>query len=126
MKFNSKKPIYIQIVDYFLDGIISNKYEAGNRIMSVRDLAIELGVNPNTVMRAYTYLQDKNIIFNKRGIGYFIEQNAKKYAKIIKYNEFTQDELPDIFDTMEILDITIDDLKQLYKSYKTNENENQQ
>lgn len=118
MKFNSKKPIYIQIVDYFLDGIISKKYSIGNRILSVRDLAIELGVNPNTVMRAYTYLQDKDIIFNKRGIGYFIGENAHINAKEIKYKEFVQDELPDIFSTMDILEITIEEIKQLYQTYK--------
>ncbi len=119
MNFNSKKPIYLQITDYFLNSIISKKYNIGDRILSVRDLAIQLGVNPNTVMRAYTYLQDKNIIFNKRGIGYFISEDARENAIDIKYKEFTKDELPEIFDTMKILGISIDDLKKLYKKHKT-------
>lgn len=123
MNFNNRKPIYLQIVDYFLDNIISGKYSFGNRIMSVRELAIQLGVNPNTVMRAYAYLQDKDIIFNKRGIGYFIAENASKNALEIKYNEFVKEELPNIFNTMEILGITIEDLKQLFKNHKTNQNE---
>ena len=124
MNFNNRKPIYIQIAEYFLDNIISKKYIFGDRIMSVRELAIQLGVNPNTVMRAYAYLQDKDIIFNKRGIGYFIAENALKNAIEIKYNEFTKEELPGIFNTMEILGITIEDLKKLYKNHKTNQNEN--
>ncbi len=124
MNFNNRKPIYVQIAEYFLDNIISEKYIFGDRIMSVRELAIQLGVNPNTVMRAYAYLQDKDIIFNKRGIGYFIAENALKNAIEIKYNEFTKEELPGIFNTMEILGITIEDLKKLYKNHKTNQNEN--
>ncbi len=119
MNFNSKKPIYLQITDYFLNSIISKKYNIGDRILSVRDLAIQLGVNPNTVMRAYTYLQDKNIIFNKRGIGYFISENARENAIDIKYKEFTNDELPEVFDTMKILGISFADLKKLYKKHKT-------
>jgi len=118
MNFNTKKPIYIQIADYFLDSIISKKYNVGDRIMSVRDLAVELEVNPNTVMRSYNYLQDKDIVFNKRGIGYFIGKNALKNAKKIKYKEFTQEELPDIFNTMRILEIDIEQLKELYDNYK--------
>ena len=124
MNFNNKKPIYIQIADYFLESIISKKYRLDDRIMSVRDLAVELEVNPNTVMRSYTYLQNKDIIFNKRGIGYFIGKNALKHAKKIKYNEFTEEELPNIFDTMRILDINIEELKNLYDNYKIKTDEN--
>jgi len=128
MNFSNNKTIYAQIADYFLERIISKIYNKGDRIMSVRNLAIELGVNPNTVMRTYSYLQDKNIIFNKRGIGYFISENAFENAKKIKYEEFINDELPKLFKTMNILNINIDDIDKMYSEYlkndKTNDDEN--
>jgi DNA-binding transcriptional regulator YhcF (GntR family) len=129
MNFNNNKPIYIQIADYFLENIISKKYNKGDRIMSVRDIAVELGVNPNTVMRAYTYLQEKDIIFNKRGIGYFIAEKSMNNAKRIKQTEFLKDKLPDFFKTISILDFDIEIIKEMYNDYllkmKTIENENQ-
>lgn len=128
MNFNDNKTIYTQIADYFLERIISKTYNKGDRIMSVRSLAIELGVNPNTVMRTYSYLQEKDIIFNKRGIGYFIAENALENANKIKYDEFIKDELPKLFKSMTMLNISINDIDKMYVEYlknnKTNENEN--
>ena len=118
MQFNNKKAIYLQIADYYLDRILKGEAKPGERILSVRDLAIKLGVNPNTVMRAYQYLQDKGIIYNKRGIGYFISDNAEKYAREIKYNEFVNNDLPAVFDTMRLLGLSVEDLVRLYKRQK--------
>lgn len=62
MNFHSNKAIYIQIADLICEKILSNTFKEEERIPSVRELAVDLEVNPNTVMRTYEYLQDLEII----------------------------------------------------------------
>lgn len=117
MDFHSKKAIYLQIADFFIEKILTGKLLKEDRILSVRDLGIELGVNPNTVMRAYTYMQEEGLIYNKRGIGYFIAEDALEKAKNIKLNEFKKIELPETFRNMMVLDIKIEELIDLYNKH---------
>ena len=71
MQFNTRLPIYIQIAGYIRDLILNGTWSDGERIPSVRDMAVELEVNPNTVVRTYAILQDEGTLDNQRGIGYF-------------------------------------------------------
>jgi len=117
MEFNDNKAIYLQITDLFLDEILMKKWNDGDRIPSVRELAVNIEVNPNTVMRTYNYLQEKGIIFNKRGIGYFLADDAYKTTLQLRKEEFIKEELPQIFKTIQLLDIEFDDLNALYNNY---------
>lgn len=72
MNYNTNQSIFIQIADRISDRVLSKEYQADGRIPSVRELAVEMEVNPNTVMRSFELLQNNEIIYNKRGIGYFI------------------------------------------------------
>lgn len=74
MEFNEHKPIYLQIADNLCDKILSGEWQPEERIPSVRELGIVLGVNPNTIMRTYEHLQSADVIFNKRGVGYYIKR----------------------------------------------------
>jgi DNA-binding transcriptional regulator YhcF (GntR family) len=120
MEFNDNKAIYLQISDLFLDEILMRKWNDGDRIPSVRELAVNIEVNPNTVMRTYSYLQDIGIIYNKRGIGYFLSDDAYKATLKLRKQEFIKDELPQIFKTIHLLDIEFKDLENLYKNYLEN------
>lgn len=120
MEFNDNKAIYLQITDLFLDEILMKKWNGGDRIPSVRELAINTEVNPNTVMRTYNFLQEKGIIFNKRGIGYFLAEDAYKATLKLRKEEFIKEELPQIFKTIRLLDIEFKDLEELYKNYIQN------
>ena len=116
MEFKENQTIYLQIGDYVCEQILLGRWSEGDRILSVRELGVDLEVNPNTVMRTYDFLQNSEIIFNKRGVGYFVEENAK--TKIIEYRkkQFLEHELPIIFKTMNLLGMTIQDVeKQLVK-----------
>ena len=77
MEFKDTQTIYLQIADHFCENILRKKWNPGDRIPSVREMAVNIEVNPNTVMRTFNYLQDKGIIFNKRGIGYFVSDGEK-------------------------------------------------
>jgi DNA-binding transcriptional regulator YhcF (GntR family) len=107
-------------MEYILRGI----WNEDERIPSVRELAVNIEVNPNTVMRTYTHLQDMNIIFNKRGIGFFVQQNAAEKIKSIKKEEFLNKELPELFKTVELLNLDFDEIARRYKNYLKDENEN--
>ena len=117
MEFKESQAIYIQIGDYICEQILLGKWNEGDRILSVRELGVELEVNPNTVLRTFDFLQSNEIIFNKRGVGYFVMENAK--SKIINYRKkvFLEQELPIFFKNMNILGMTIEDITSQYKKY---------
>jgi DNA-binding transcriptional regulator YhcF (GntR family) len=117
MEFKDKQAIYLQIADYICEQILLGKWPPGERIPSVRDLAAMMEVNPNTVMRTYDFLQNKEIIFNKRGIGYSADDQAN--AKILAYRKerFLTNELPEVFKNLYLLDIGIDELHSLYQKF---------
>ena len=80
MQFRESQAIYLQIADFVCEKILLKEWKAEERIPAVRELAIQLEVNPNTVMRTYEFLQQQEIIYNQRGIGYFVAQGAIKNA----------------------------------------------
>jgi len=108
----------MQIADHVLENILNGEWQVGDKVQSVRELAANIQVNPNTVMRSYTYLQEQNIIANKRGIGYFISEGAINKTKRLKKDEFLKQFLPEVFKTMDLLNISMDDLKKIYDEEK--------
>lgn len=116
MDFKTEKPIYQQIIDLVYDRIASGEWAEDERIPSVRDLAAELQVNPNTAMRAYERLQATDVILNKRGIGFFVAGGAKKQVLTLKRADFFEVTLPELFTTMRTLGITLDEVSAKYQA----------
>lgn len=117
MDFSNHQAIYLQIADYVCDSILIKKWLPEDKIPSVREMAIRIEVNPNTVARAYTYLQDQDIIFNKRGMGYFISLDARTVTAQLKRKQFIDHELPRMFKYMDLLSIQTEEIEQLYQKY---------
>jgi len=117
MEFKDKQSIYLQIADYICEQILLGKWPPGERIPSVRDLAGMLEVNPNTVMRTYDFLQIKEIIFNKRGIGYSASENANDLILTYRKERFLETELPELFKTLYLLNISMEDLQARYNLF---------
>ena len=117
MNFRDQQAIYLQIADYVCENILLKKWPAGDKLISIRDLAVEIQVNPNTVQRAYDFLQQKDIISNKRGVGYFIESDAEKKIKAYRRDVFMDYELPQLFKNMFLLGLSFKDLENKYKKY---------
>ncbi len=88
-------------------------------------MAVDIEVNPNTVMRTYTYLQEMGIIYNKRGIGYFVSDNALENVLNMKKTDFVQKDLPSLFRAMDLLEIDFDDLKEYYEEFQKESNQKQ-
>ena len=110
MEFRKQKSIYQQIADRLMDQLLAGTPPADERMPSVRDVAISLGVNPNTVMRSFDYLQQEGIIYNRRGVGYFASPDAKEKILAIQRREFLEEDLPIIKQKMRLLGISIDEL----------------
>ena len=115
MEFRQNQAIYLQIADHISERILSGTWKEGERIPSIREMSEAIEVNPNTVMRSYGFLQDLDIIFNQRGIGYFVAEDAYNKTLDQKKRSFIRRELPRIFRTMDLLHLTCEDLKILYK-----------
>ncbi len=105
MEFNNNKSIYLQICDAICEQILSGALESDGRIPSVREYGADIGVNPNTVMRSYEKLTNDGIIYNKRGIGYFISPDAKEIILNEQRRDFLENELPQILKRMKLLGI---------------------
>ena len=101
----------MQIAQYIHDLIISSAWVEEERIPSVRDMAMQLEVNPNTVIRTYSMLQDEGILENQRGIGYFTAKGAKKEVLKKRRDHFIKSELPNLFDSMRKLDVTLEEIE---------------
>jgi DNA-binding transcriptional regulator YhcF (GntR family) len=118
MQFRESQAIYLQIADYVCEQILLKEWKAEERIPSVRELAVQLEVNPNTVMRTYEFLQQQEIIFNQRGIGYFVAANAVKNAQQYRRNDFVEKDLPQVFRTLYLLGMELEELKPRFEKYK--------
>ena len=103
MDFHGEKPIYLQIADVFCENILSGELKADDRIPSVREYGAQIGVNPNTVMRVYEKLTADEIIYNKRGIGYFVSPDAREKILEVQRTDFMEKEVPAIKKKMALL-----------------------
>lgn len=119
MEFRNNEAIYLQIAAYVSEKILRGIWPPGEKILSVRDLAVELQVNPNTVMRTYEFLQSQEVIFNKRGIGFFVADDGIKKVKAYRKERFMQQDLPEFFRNIYLLDITLEDLQARYEKFKS-------
>ncbi|MDC1105747.1 GntR family transcriptional regulator [Prolixibacteraceae bacterium] len=118
MHFDNKKPIYLQICDMIEENILDEIWLAGNRIPSVRQFAVELEVNPNTVANAFSELVERKVLYNKRGIGYFVSPKAKQEVQTRVRDLFYQEELDALFQRMERCAIPIEEVVKYYSEYQ--------
>lgn len=118
MQFKTDKPIYQQIVDYAYARILADDWTPGQRVPSVRELSVEMSVNTHTILKAFDYLTDRGIIAARRGMGFYLEPDAKKKINDDRRRNFFDEILPDLFEQMRLLGITIEDIVRSYSSDK--------
>lgn len=110
MEFKKQNAIYHQIAELLCDRIMAGEWTEEDRIASIREVAAQLGVNPNTVMRTYDYLQQNNIVYNQRGVGYFVSAGAKKTILQMRRKEFVEEVWPVVRQRIEDLGLDINEL----------------
>lgn len=117
MEFRENEAIYLQIAAYASEHMVLGRWPADQKIPSVRELAVELQVNPNTVVRAYEFLQAKGVIANKRGIGFFVAADALEKIREYSKERFLGNELPEFFRNVYLLDIGMDEIRKRYEQF---------
>lgn len=113
MEFQDQKPIYLQIAEFMEEAILTKQWQ--ERIPAIRELAVQLKVNPNTVTRSYAFLENIGIIASQRGIGYFVAENAQAKILALKKDTFLAQTLPQLFKAMDLLKITPEEILALYR-----------
>ncbi|MDR2385078.1 MAG: GntR family transcriptional regulator [Tannerella sp.] len=117
MNFKNNKAIYLQIAEQICDMILLGDCKEEERIPSVREYAAIVEVNFNTVMRSFDYLQSSGIIFNKRGIGYFVTSGAGEKIRSMRKEYFLKNEINDFFWQIYMLEIPVDEIVTMYNNY---------
>jgi GntR family transcriptional regulator len=117
MEFRENQAIYIQIAEYVCEQILLKKWSLGEKIISIRDLAVMMEVNPNTVQRAYDLLQQLKVITNKRGIGYFVEDEAMERILSFRRDQFIENELPVFLRNIYLLKIDFSEIKKHFEQF---------
>ncbi|MGO4540890.1 GntR family transcriptional regulator [Paenibacillus sp. 2TAB19] len=84
IEFDNNLPIYLQIMNHMKKQIVVGKLKAGDKIPSVRELAVELQINPNTVQRTFQELEREQIVETKRGLGRYVTSEVDKIMEIKK------------------------------------------
>jgi len=122
MNFKENKAIYLQIADRICDEIIFGQYAEEERIPSVREYASMVEVNANTTMRSFDYLQSQDIIYNKRGIGYFVSSGAKKLILSLRRKHFLEEDIDWFFHQIYTLDIPMEEIANMYFEFSKKQN----
>lgn len=122
MNFKESKAIYLQIAERICDEILLLQYKEEERIPSVREYATIVEVNANTVMRSFDYLQLQSIIYNKRGIGYFVASGARELILSLRRDAFLKEEVAYFFKQLHTLDISIDEIRVMFGEFIKKQN----
>lgn len=108
--FRTDKAIYLQMADRLCDEILAGMYKEDDRVPSVREYAVELQVNTNTAVKAYDTLARDKVIYNRRGLGYFVAPGARDRILKARRDAFMRQTLPSVFRSMRLLGIDIDEV----------------
>ena len=120
-KFRSDLPIYSQLVEQIKLGIVSGKLLPGERLMSVRDMATEAGVNPNTMLRALQELERDGMVYSQRTAGRFVTENMQVIERAKK--KFAEEQIRSFLEAMKKLGYQWEEILALLKE-KEEENGN--
>lgn len=124
MNYSGNQSIFIQIADRICERVLNGEYSPDSRVPSIRELSVEMNVNPNTALRSFERLQQHGIIYNKRGIGYFISPQAREKIQELRRFHLTEELLPSVFRELSLLDIAPDELTKAFQTWLSTEKNN--
>lgn len=116
MDFSNDTPIYIQIMNLIKLEIVSGKIPKGEKLMSTRELAIELKVNPNTVMRVFKELENEQLCFTKRGMGTYVTEDDARILDLKQ--QLAAEKIEQFLDGMKRLNFSIHEIIEKLRNYE--------
>ncbi len=111
------RPIYVRLADQICDCILLEEYRKLERIPSVREYAVRQQVNPATAARAFEILEREGVIFNKRGLGFFVADSAIEIIRKKRLDTVLGEESELFFSRLAVLEVSPDQLKDMYTEY---------
>jgi len=117
MRFNNDRPIFLQIADWLEDEILAGRFGSGDRLPSARDLAVSMEVNPNTTSRTLQLMAERKVAGMERGSGYFVLPEAGRMIVQARRKRLMTETLPDLFQTMQMLGISAEELLEYYQDF---------
>jgi len=118
-KFDESRPIYLQVIEAIKKAIIRGELKPGDKIPSVRELAQELRINPNTVQKAYQELEREGITFTRRGQGNFVTEDQDKITSLKQ--EILEKIVRDFINELDSVNLNLEDIMDKIKEYMENE-----
>jgi len=125
MNFKENKSIYLQIAERLCDEILQGKYTEEERMPSVREYAALMEVTVNTALRSFDYLQSQDIIYNKRGLGYFVAQGARNKILGSRRKAFLNEEVYEFIHQLRTLDVPIERIVEIYNDLEKQQSDKQ-
>lgn len=120
-EFQDHLPIYAQLMDTLKRRIITGRYLPGEKLPSVRELAAEAGINPNTVQRAFSELEREGLIYTQRATGKYVTENANEIKSARQALAKTQ--VAEFLSNMQSLGYSVGDVIVLLQSFNESEEE---
>lgn len=111
------RPIYIRLADQICDRILLDEYRKLERIPSVREYAVSQQVNPATAARAFEILERQGVIFNKRGLGFFVAESSVEIIRKMRLDTLLGEESELFFSRLAVLEVTPEQLREMYSKY---------
>ncbi|GAJ38326.1 GntR family transcriptional regulator [Saccharococcus caldoxylosilyticus] len=118
-EFDTTKPIYMQIMEKINKKIVRNEWKAGDKLPSVREMAVQTGVNPNTIQRTYSELERMGIVETRRGQGTFVTENVEAIERLRE--QLKRDIVADFIRNMTELGFTMNDMIASLKDFSKGE-----
>ncbi|MDE5795183.1 MAG: GntR family transcriptional regulator [Muribaculaceae bacterium] len=111
------RPIYVRLADQICDRILLEEYRKLERIPSVREYAVSQQVNPATAARAFEILERQGVIFNKRGLGFFVTEDAVEIIRKLRLETLLGEESDLFFSRLAVLEVTPEQLRDMYAKF---------
>ena len=115
MEFEANTPIYLQLIDMIKLQIVSGRLKSGDKLPSVRDLAVEYGVNPNTMQKALSQLEWGKLVYTVRTTGRYVTEDTELIGKLRK--ELADMRISELFEKLQQLGYGKREIKELLDSY---------
>ena len=120
-EFQDHLPIYAQLMDTLKRRIVTGRYLPGEKLPSVRELAAEAGINPNTVQRAFSELEREGLIYTQRATGKYVTENEADIKSARE--DLARTQVSDFLRAMQSLGFSVGDVIVLLQSFKESEEE---
>ena len=115
MEFEANTPIYLQLIDMIKLQIVSGRLKSGDKLPSVRDLAVEYGVNPNTMQKALSQLEWEKLVYTVRTTGRYVTEDTELIGTLRK--ELADMRISELFEKLQQLGYGKREIKELLDSY---------